>query len=1300
MEKNYLRQLRVVTLLLVLFSSFSFSQNFSQSTLNFNGFGAADKVTALMFGPDGRLYTVEYEGLIKIYTIERLENGTYQVVAKETLNDIQTIQNHNDDGSLDTTTNRETTGITVAGTASNPIIYVTSSDYRIGGGSSHGDVGLDTNSGIITRYIWNGTSWDIADIVRGLPRSEENHGTHGLDFTQINGEDYLLVCSGGNTNGGSPSKNFTYLPEYALSAAIITVNLTQIESLPILNNNGRNYIYDLPTLDDPTRPNENGIEDPNAPGYDGIDVNDPFGGNDGLNQAKIVAGSPVQIFSPGYRNSYDLVVTNSGAVYVTENGANGGWGGFPINEGTANVTNNYDSSEPGSSTPSGGEQINNEDQLHVVTTDIDNYIFGSVYGGHPNPTRANPSGAGLFTAPEQHGLNGAVFRTLLYDPDGSTPNSTTDSSIGLPADWPPLDISNANPVEGDWRGPGEVNPDGPVDNAILIWGTNTNGIDEYTASNFNGAMQGNLLAGTNTGILRRVELDENGNVGNYTESFISGLGGNVLGVTCNGDTDIFPGTIWVGNFNQNITVLEPQDFIECIDPSDLEYDPLADYDNDGYTNQDEEDNLTDPCNGGSQPTDFDKEAGGTLTSNLHDDDDDNDGILDINDPFQLGDFTKTGSDAFVLPVINELFSDNPLLGGYLGLGLTGMMNNGDGNGNWLNWIDRRDDPNEPNPNDILGGAIGAMTMQMTSGTALGTANTQEKAFQYGIQSDTNTGIYTVKGEIVNFNQPLQLYGNTSAPNGELGFFIGDGTQSNYIKFVARQQGLRVQQEINDIPQTPIDLNIDINNRPEGLIIFNFTINPTNGEITLEYTFDNDTKQTFGTILAQGAILNAIQQSNEDLAVGFIGTSNAPNVELEGTWGVLSVTKDQTNPIELSNISDQIDNTGTILDNTFGANATGGDGDLIYSASGLPEGISIDSNTGVFTGTIAFTAANNSPYNVTVTVDDSDGDSTDNVSTTFNWVIMNDVSLEPFLRINSGGTTINDAESGINWEQNNIAGSYTGSNFFVNTGKVYANGVSNLTRHNSIPDYISESLFTSLFATERYDDLATPEMKYSISVPNDDYVVNLYLCNTFDGTQNVDDRVFNILIENNAAYTELDLVIEFGHQTAGMLSYPVSVTDGVLDIEFLHNTDNPLVNAIEIMSLVSVSNTPIIVQAMANQTNYAGETLNGSLVVSAQGGDGNLNYTAIGLPPGLFIEPTNGQIGGTINLGAEVNSPYSVTITVDDDDEFNDDTESITFSWEVTSFSHPINSDALYRINAGGTLIAATDSDIDWESNNT
>lgn len=556
--------------LFCLFLSLAFNQvsaqiDFTKSDLDFAGFGPAPMVTSLTYGPDGRLYVLGYPGEVYVLTVQKNGDNNYVVTAKEEITAVKNIPNHDDDGTPCSGTssdcnNREATGLAVAGTAANPIIYVTSSDFRIGSGpgGGSGDVDLDTNSGIITRLTWNGTSWDTVDMVRGLPRSEENHATNGLEFTTIGGTDYLIVAQGGHANAGSPSINFSLICEYALSASVLAVNLTALEGMPILDDSGRNYIYDLPTLDDPTRNNANGITDPDDPSYDGIDVNDPFGGNDGLNQAMIVGGGPVQIFSPGFRNPYDLVITESGAIYASDNGANVGWGGIPINEGGGTVTNNYDPNETGgkaSTAAPDGEFVNNKDHLQLITTDKDTYTFGSFYGGHPNPTRANPTGAGLYTAPATLGTSGAVFRTQTYDPDGSTAGSTSNMGMALPANWPP--VATANPVEGDWRGPGIPNPDGPDDDPITTWETNTNGIDEYTASTFGGAMKGNLLAGTSLGQLRRVELKPDGTLDNFTPVFEDGIGGNALGITCNGDDEIFPGTIWAGTLNGKIVVFEP-----------------------------------------------------------------------------------------------------------------------------------------------------------------------------------------------------------------------------------------------------------------------------------------------------------------------------------------------------------------------------------------------------------------------------------------------------------------------------------------------------------------------------------------------------------------------------------------------------------------------------------------------------------------------------------------------------------------------------------------------------------------------
>ena len=1229
-------------------------QSFSQSNLQFDGAPGVSNGTSLMFGPDDRLYVLNINGTIDIYSIQRNGVDDYTVIDSEKLLDVKNIPNHNDDGAFNSGNNREATGLTVTGTAANPIIYVTSSDSRVGGPS--GDANLDTNSGVITRLTWNGSGWEVVDIVRGLPRSEENHATNGLEIVTIGATDYLIVCSGGHTNAGSPSDNFAWTTEYALSAAILSVNLTQLEAMDVKTDAvaNREYIYDLPTLDDPTRANSNGIIDPDAAGYDGIDVGDPWGGNDGLNQAMVVIGGPVQVFSAGFRNSYDLVVTASGRVYCTDNGANGGWGGLPVNEGTASVTNDYVAGEPGSTEPVGDEQVNNKDHLTLITGDIQSYVFNSFYGGHAAPIRANPAGAGLFTNPTFNGLENSIFRTLIYDPTGLKGEGfTSDPEIALPANWPPVPTALADVRQADWRGPDLNNPDGPNDELITVWGTNTNGIDEYTASNFGGAMQGDLIAGKNGGILRRVQLNSDGGLEEFTPSFISNLGGNALGVTCNGDNDPFPGTIWVAPFNGTIKILEPQD-LNCFLPSDAEYTAEDDNDLDGYTNQDEIDNKNDDqsiedviCNGGSQPNDFDKPAGGVLVSDLNDDDDDNDNVLDASDPFQLGDPTAGGSDAFTLPVLNDLLSDNQELGGYFGLGFTGLMNNGTANPNWLNWLDRRDDPNDPNPNDILGGAVGAMTMQMTAGTALGSANTQEKAFQYGVQVDQSTGTFTVEGRLFNFNDNLQLY---STGNGEVGIFIGDGSQSNYIKLVLTSDNtLEALQEINDVAQTPLVANVTA---AQDIIMY-YDIDPATGSVTLRYEVDGGGIATLGTMNAQGSILSAIQTSGTDLAVGLIGSSNEAGVEVEGTWDYLYVQSPVPFVEQVLPDVDALVSGADIdidLDDFFGDDE--GDDNLTYSVVSNTDN-SVGTSIGGSTLTVTI-PSNTATAVVTIRATDEDNLSVDQSFT----VRVSDEPV-PVLRLRANGPTI-AATDGDNPDWVGIqgggaqSGAFNGLTYGVNTGNLSTHNITG--RHSSLPAYVPQAVFTS----ERWDPGAAPEMEFTIGLPNGDYFVRLYLANGFAGTAGLGSRVFDVLIEGEIVEDDFDPVASFGHQTGGMVEHPVTLEDGNLNIAFERTTENPLINGIEILSVGELA-APITIGPIADQTDREGEEVIAE--VMAFGGDPNENFafSASGLPPGVGLEPTTGVFFGEVLTGASDQSPYTTIVTVS---KPGSNPVQTTFNWTI------------------------------------
>ena len=848
-QKRKLSLLVCLLLIISLVRNSSFAQsNFAFLPSNLRG-AILSNPTSMQFGPDDRLYVSQQNGIIKVFTIVRNAPNDYSVVATDSINIINTIPNHNDDGTANTSViERQVTGILLRGTPANPLLYVTSSDSRMGGPG--GDVNLDTNSGILSLLTKSGSTWQKIDLVRGLPRSEENHSPNGIQLDDQTNMLYMVI--GGFTNAGAPSFNFAYISEYALAAGVLSINLNVINAMPTKGTGNNSYKYDLPTLDDPTRANN----------PDGSDINDPFGGNDGLNQSKIVIGGPVQVFASGFRNSYDLLITKTpgkaGRMYSIDNGGNQGWGGYPANEGqNGTVTNNYIIGEPGSTGPGMNDPvINNLDNLHYIGT-LGSYTPGSYYAGHPNPIRANPAGAGLYT----HNGTTGVWRTTKTGPNP------------LPADWPPVPLSMANPVEGDFQNPGET------DNAILTFNVSVNGMAEYTASNFNNTLKGSLLATSFDGKIFRMSMTADGsNVTNSKASgnrlnkeapIASGFGEQSLDLVAQGDNDVYAGTIWVVNYSSNnVTIFEPQDFINCTE----NYDNLDD-DGDGYTNADEVDNGTQPCSAASKPNDADHDH----ISDLNDPDDDNDGISDNIDYFPLDPNNGLTTN---LPIHYNLFNNDPGTG-IFGVGFTGLMSNKQPSNDYIKNYDEN--------NFIAGGAAGAISMVAAStGDALGALNNQQNAFQFGIKSEAGIGPFTVNARLLG-----QFFdGNTPLNYQSQGIYVGTGDQSNYFKITLNANGgaggIEVVYENTDVPVSyQFTLAGGI---PLSTLDLYLSVNPVNGTIQPRYSLNGGTIINLGSPIAvSGALLNAIQQP-VGLAVGIISTSRG-STPFTATWDYIYVTTD-------------------------------------------------------------------------------------------------------------------------------------------------------------------------------------------------------------------------------------------------------------------------------------------------------------------------------------------------------------------------------------------------------------------------
>jgi large repetitive protein len=804
----------------------------SPRVLNTNGLVSFLNPTSLQFGPDARLYVSEKLGNFYALTVVRDNNNdSYRVTAVEPLPQIKNIPNYDDDGELTTTPaaigSRQITGFYVTGSFDQPILYVTSSDPRSGHNTQTNtgyDVDLDTNSGMVTRMTKINGGWDVVHLVRGLPRSEEYHATNGIVLDpDLN---VLYVAQGGNTNRGAPGRNFAFTSEYALSGAVLSIDLNVINALPVkTDGNGQRYLYDLPTLDDPTR---------GTPGQP--DPGDPFGGNDGLNQALLVPDGPVKVYSPGYRNPYDLVLTQElKNLYTFDNGPNNGWGGLLQSEGpqgncTAQANDDNTSSY--------------NDNLHRVTL--------GHYGGHPNPVRGNPDGAGLYR-----------YFAVPY-----TNNPPADATYDFTADWSPVPFNMANAIECDFRASADVEaPNNGLadDGSIYQINGSTNGMVEYLANNFGGEMKGDILAASYAGYsVRRLQLNSTGTQVTSHTTLFSGFGGEIpLDVTAQGDYDIFPGTVWVANFlNSVIIAFDPTDFIECIGGNNNQ-----DEDFDGFTNADEIANGTNPCSGGSRPNDFD----GDHVSDLNDPDDDNDARNDVVDAFAID---ATNGQTVNIPFDYPFFNDTPGVGFY-GLGYTGLMTNGS-----TDYLDQYDPANL-----TAGGATGRFTIDNTSsGSAVGNSNNQQNAFQMGVNISSQS-------PRVNLESRLEGSFFSSTPvNGQYhGISLGTGDQSNFLMIAlipnSGSGGMWVYQEIGDTTVVNAVYGTDVlqtNLLSLASIDVRFKIDPGAGFAQPQVRFSSGDWTSLGNPLAVPASwLNPGDATG--LALTLIASSGNSGTPFTATW---------------------------------------------------------------------------------------------------------------------------------------------------------------------------------------------------------------------------------------------------------------------------------------------------------------------------------------------------------------------------------------------------------------------------------
>ena len=292
------------------------------------------------------------------------------------------------------------------------------------------------------------------------------------------------------------------------------------------------------------------------------------------------------------------------------------------------------------------------------------------------------------------------------------------------------------------------------------------------------------------------------------------------------------------------------------------------------------------------------------------------------------------------------------------------------------------------------------------------------------------------------------------------------------------------------------------------------------------------------------------------------------------------------------------------------------------------------------------------------------------------------------------------------------------------------------RDASLPAHVP----MALFAKERWDPAAAPEMALSFGagalgspLPAGQYAVRVFLGDGYGRTAQVGDRVFDITVEGQTLAEDFDAVARWGHGVGGMLEWTGTVSDGAVDIGFAHEVNNPQVNGVEIVRLgtAPASKAPVVSvlgASLAEAVGQANVTIGTNVPVpvgqtvqvlwevrSVSGGaTPGVDYEV----PGATLQHSGAYLGGGAIAGGSSDLTVPITIV---NDAAKEGAEA--FEVVVTSVSGAgakigtgtatvtiLDDDAgtgsgggggtgtgavLYRVNAGGAALAATDGGPDW-----
>jgi len=381
-------------------------------------------------------------------------------------------------------------------------------------------------------------------------------------------------------------------------------------------------------------------------------------------------------------------------------------------------------------------------------------------------------------------------------------------------------------------------------------------------------------------------------------------------------------------------------------------------------------------------------------------------------------------------------------------------------------------------------------------------------------------------------------------------------------------------------------------------------------------------------------------------------------------------------------------------------ATDPDGDgFTWSATGLPDGLSVDPVTGEISGTVGFGAAISSPFNSTITATD-DGAPSASGAALVDWTVTSTnrapVVTDPGAQVSDENDVVNLPITGLDPDGDGVVWSAVGlpTGLSINPASGVISGIVDYAAAAGSPYAVTVTL------TDDGVPVLSGQATFSWTV-ND---VNRPPMVTNPGDQSdAEGDPVNLPITGSdldgdgLTWTAAGLPPGLSiNPSTGVISGTLTYTSAGIFPVAVRATDDGAPNLFDEVVFpwtVADTNRPPLVTDPGPRTSAEVESV--SLLMAAIDPElDGFTWSVSGLPGGLAIDPVTGLISGDVAYGAASGSPYTVTVTATDDGAPVEAGDAVLI-WIVTDLNRgPLVADPGTQTNRSGDLVSLTMTAVD------